>query len=243
MVRNRCISHPKNKGENVSAELSIVILAAGSYRNFKRSVSIIQLADGTTIVQKQVEALKKAYPLADITVVVGHDSDSVIDYLSNNMPDIRIIHNERFSDTNNSRSLNLAIMAGQKNNLLVINGDILFDYDYIKNAVGLNSCLLIDKTKQITDDEVGVISHEGILTSISHGLPNIWSQILFVTGNELSLIKSAISNKKNHMKYLYEIINSVIDEGGVFATQNQSIGYIKELDNFKDLEKVNENLM
>lgn len=243
MVRNKCIAHPKNKGESISSNLSVILLSAGSYKNFKRSVCSIQLADGQTVVEKQINAIKTAYPLADITIVVGHDGDYTVDYLLKNFPELRIVQNERFDETNNSRSLSLAIMSGQRENLLVINGDILFDSVYIQNIAGQSSVLVIDKTKQITDDEVGTIVVDGVLTSISHGLPNIWSQIMFLSGNELDIIKKYINEKKNSVKFLHEIINTSIDNGAVFLAHNQSSGYIKEIDNFKDLEKVNENLM
>lgn len=243
MVRNKCITHPKNKLESIYTNLSVVLLSAGSYKNFKRSVCAIQLADGQTVVEKQINAIKTAYPLSDITVVVGHDSEYTIEYLLKNFPEIRIIHNERFDETNNSRSLDLAIMSGQRNNLLVINGDILFDSEYIKDIVDTSSVLVIDKTKQITDDEVGGIVVDGVLTSISHGLPNIWAQIVFLKDNELDIIKKNINEKKNHVKFLHEIINSSIDNGAIFLAHNQTHGYIKEIDNFKDLEKINENLM
>lgn len=237
---SRHICRPKEKNLEIENNTSVILLAAGNYKYFKRSVSTIELPNGEIVLERQLKAIKKYLPNADITVVLGHDLKYSLSKISEKIQNIRIVINEKFAETNNTKSLYLSILAGQKENLLVINGDILFDYTYIKDCVGKQSTVVIDKTGQITPDEPGTIISNGVVENISHGLDDIWSQIVFLRNEEKQKCKRLISIEKNWNKYLYEILNLVIDDGGIFVPKYKDVGYIKELDNFKDLEKVNE---
>lgn len=243
MYNKRFTTKPKDRNQEIEKNLSVILLSAGSHRNFKRSICTIELSDGETIIQKQIKTIKKVYPNSDITVVIGHDCKYTLKYFAQYVNNIRIIINEQFLNSNNSKSLYLALLSGHKSNVLVINGDILFDEEYIKNCIGSKPSLTIDDTKQITKDEVGVIINNNIIENISHGLNDIWSQIFFMREKEIFECKEILSIETNWNKYIHEIINDIIDSGSKFIANRQKTGYIKEIDNFKDLEKVNEILI
>lgn len=245
MLNKKFISQPKRLPYGVQdANLTCVLLSAGNAldKRFKRSVGLIEFKDGRKLIDCQIQAFRKNFPMAEIIVVTGYDADNLIKHIHQVWPMVRIVENERFEETNNSRSLYLASLVGKSTNYIIANGDIYFDSTAIQDIVSKESVLLMDSGGTINSDEVGVTVIGNLVTYVAHGLDKKWSQILFAKDTNLTHIINMCSDRNNNRRYLYEIINDLIDCGCKFGVKEHT-GVIKEFDSIKDLETFNENFV
>jgi len=243
-VTNRFIAPSKKvSAGTVKNDLSIVILSAGNTidKRFKRAIGLIEFNNGIRLIDYQITTLAALYPMGEIIVVVGYDADNIIKYIRKKFPDVRIVENENYEITNNVRSLGLALVVQHNPNLLVINGDLFFNKTTIENMAIGNSKILIDRKRQIGDEEAGATIINGLATYISHGLDIKWGQIAFLNKRELEYVTSAAIDRNNSKKYVYELLNESMEKECAYETMENK-GIIKEFDCIKDLEYFNANI-
>ena len=186
----------------------------------------------STIIKNQIGLIQSYMPGAEIILVCGFKSVK----LMNETPDHIIkVENERYEDTNVVKSIGMGLRAATKPTVLLIYGDLVF------NAVALQSLILsesslITKVDTMGEREVGcVINEYDILENIMYDLPHKWGQIAFFCRKELGLLQEMCWDSKNHKKFGFEIINSIIDKGGQFkCTDNKNIKIV-DIDSSKDI--------
>ncbi len=118
--------------------MKALILAAGLGTRLRpitdnRPKSMVEV-NGKPILFKQLDNLIDN-GIKDITVVVGYKSEIIIDAINKNYKDIKIINNNIYDKTNNMYSAYLALesMLGQK--FLLMNADVFYDSDIIKELL------------------------------------------------------------------------------------------------------------
>lgn len=181
------------------------------------------------LIEHQYDSL--IYHKFSVKTVVGFKGNKLVKKI-NHLP-IEIDYNLQYEKTNNAQSLKIGFRP-EYNNLLVINGDILFnketlDVDYSKSFV------IIDNKQQIKDREIGAVSSNNLLTNLSYGIKQKWCQIVFFTGEEFSLLHQVLYSTKVEKKLTFEIINQIIDMGGTFNTYENPSMKISEIDCVKEL--------
>ena len=75
-----------------------------------------------------------------------------------------------------------------------------------------------------------------------YDLEKKWSQIVYLKGNELLLFKKHIWDTRYRKYFMFEIINKVIETGGVIKCREISGEKIVDVDNSKDLIRAKEIL-
>jgi CDP-glycerol glycerophosphotransferase len=92
--------------------VNVVILAAGLGTRLGRPSpkTLTRLADGRGILRQQLDHLREAFgPQARITVVVGFKMNLIMEAVAD---DAAFVYNERYDQTNTSKSLLKALMLG-----------------------------------------------------------------------------------------------------------------------------------
>ena len=115
--------------------LQTVILAAGMGSRLGRSLPkpLTELGDGRTIMGQQHDNIRAALgDDARITAVVGYRAETIIDAF----PHADYVHNERYDQTNTSKSLLRALKATGRGGVLWMNGDVVFDPRVLGRAIG-----------------------------------------------------------------------------------------------------------
>jgi choline kinase len=85
---------------------------------------LTELSDGRTIMRQQHDNIRAAFGTdARITAVVGYRAETIIEAF----PNVNYVHNERYDETNTSKSLLRALGATGKSGVLWMNGDVVFD--------------------------------------------------------------------------------------------------------------------
>lgn len=213
-------------------KLTIVIPAAGLGRRMKSygSKSLIDL-HGNLLLLRQLAILRKLYPQALFTVVLGFDADKIIRVLP---PYVSVVENKFYHETNVAKSLSLGLVKAE--HALIVYGDLVFNEATLKELPLVESSILINSDNQIKDCEVGLTVVNGYVSRFSYGLPIKWAQIAYLTNRELALFKEAAALPQHRKHFGFEILNMVLDNGGKLKAVEPSGMKIQEIDSSKDIE-------
>ncbi len=134
----------------------IVILAAGMGSRLGRSLPkpLTALSDGRSIMGQQHDNIRAAFgPKAHITTVVGYRAETIVEAF----PDVDYVYNDRYDQTNTSKSLLRALKATGKSGVLWMNGDVVFDPRVLGRALALieaDQSFVTVNTSKVSDEEV-----------------------------------------------------------------------------------------
>jgi len=134
----------------------IVILAAGMGSRLGRSLPkpLTPLSDGRSIMGQQHDNIHAAFgPGASITTVVGYRAETIVEAF----PDADYVYNDRYDQTNTSKSLLRALKATGKSGVLWMNGDVVFDPRVLGRALALvesDTSFVTVNTAKVSDEEV-----------------------------------------------------------------------------------------
>lgn len=214
----------------------MIIPAAGPGRA-SRTPSPVSLVDilGRTVIGRQVDAVRGAFPGAEIVAVLGPMADKVARSLPR---DVKVVENEGYARTAVVRSLALALRVASHDRILVIYGDLVFNDVAVSCLPALRkSAILVDHSGQIGPGEVGVSSQGGWATRLDFGLPAKWSQVAYLEGRESALFRELALDPRNSTRFGWELLNDVIDGGGRLAAHERPDLRIAEIDGPRDIPR------
>ena len=150
----------------------VVILAAGMGTRLGMSSPkpLTALADGQTIMQRQLGHLEVALPQAQVMVVVGHKPDLIM----RAAPHVLFAYNHRFDRTNTSKSLLLALRLSLPGGVLWLNGDVVFQHgllERIEPKIEADESFVCVNTAAVADEEVAyTVDRDGYILRLSKAL-------------------------------------------------------------------------
>lgn len=230
MPANRNIKKIKIKKEN--QKYSIIIL--NTYANLPQLgvSSLIELKPKYTVLNHQLDSIKKRFNNYEVIMVTGLDAIQVLNECPN---DICVVENEKYETTGHSRSLAIGLKACTTENIIVIYGDTVFnsytlDTDFEVSKIFVKS----DTTKQAVGCNVVKNHVEQMMFGINQ---NRWSQMFFVTGNELKLWRKFLYNRAKDNRYGFESLNYVMDNNGKFLADKPQGSSVVNIFSYADLQK------
>ena len=218
----------------MNKKLTVVLLCAGNGRRMKShgSKSLIQLTSDENIIQRQIRVITTRYPKAEIIVVVGFQAEKVIKCIPKG---VKIVENEMFDDTSSVRSALLALRICSNNNLLLINGDMVFDAKAIEIASSRVSAVLVDNTGKIAKEKVGLNIIGSFAGFFSYGFPNKWGQLAFLTKKEFEMFTTLCEDRDKKRILMFEVFNFMIEKDcSLKCLYAKDINLI-EIDSYKDI--------
>lgn len=105
-----------------------VILAAGkgSRLGEGKPKALTPLANGETILSRQIRLIRDVSPTSSITIVVGYRSDEIRDAVRGK-PGLRFVENKEYLQTNTSKSLLAGFLSFKEPvSIIWLNGDVVF---------------------------------------------------------------------------------------------------------------------
>jgi len=225
--------------------VQIVILAAGMGSRLGRSLPkpLTPLADGRSIMQQQHDNIRAAFGrAARITTVVGYRAETIVDAF----PEADYVYNDRYDQTNTSKSLLRALAKTGRSGVLWMNGDVVFDPRVLGRAAGL----IDDDRSFVTVDTASVGDEEVKYTVDAEGFVDELSKIVVDgVGEAVGINYISSRDKKALMRQLQRVGDQDYFERGIeLAIAHDGLRvepldisdlYAVEVDFAEDLERAN----
>ncbi|MDR2294544.1 MAG: phosphocholine cytidylyltransferase family protein [Microbacterium sp.] len=226
-------------------KIQTVILAAGMGSRLGRSLPkpLTELSDGRSIMQQQHDNIRAAFgSAARITTVVGYRAETIVEAF----PQADYVHNDRYDQTNTSKSLLRALQATGKSGVLWMNGDVVFDPRVLGRAIALierEQSFVTVNTSKVSDEEVKyTLSSDGAVAELS-------KTVRGGVGEAVGINYISAADKKAFIRQLTRVddqdyfergLELAIAEDGIrIEAMDISDLYAVEIDFAEDLERAN----
>lgn len=159
--------------EDRQGEIQAVILAAGYARRMQplsdNCHKALLSVSGTTILGRIMDSLVEI-GVRRVTLVTGYRAEDIEEFVRKEYPgiDLRLVHNDRFRDTNNIVSLSLAFDVMEfDRDVILVECDLLFDPSLMKRLVSNTgkNVALVDHYRTGMDGTVVEVS-DGFVTDV-----------------------------------------------------------------------------
>jgi len=151
--------------------MRVVILAAGRGTRLGKlhPKTLTSLRNGKSILAHQIEGLSHYVNSQDMFVVVGYKKEQIMEAF----PDLSYITNDSYHTTNTSQSLLIALNQFADEDILWLNGDIVFDHTIIGRVIQCKSSCMAVNTAKVGAEEVKYQTNEmGLVIAISKEVSN-----------------------------------------------------------------------
>ncbi|MGQ0844494.1 MAG: phosphocholine cytidylyltransferase family protein [Sporichthyaceae bacterium] len=228
-----------------SAPVQAVVLAAGFGSRLGKPFPkpLTPLASGRTIMGRQVSSIRETFGAdASILVVVGFKMDLIIEA----HPDVLYCYNERFDQTNTSKSLLRAVTLAAPGGVLWFNGDVVFDPALLRSLVPyiaagesfvcVNTASVAEEEIKYTVDDAGMIRE--LSKTVRGGLGEAIG-INFVAAQDRDLFRKHLESCADQ-DYFERGLETAIEAGLRVRPVDISQFYAVEVDFEADLDRANE---
>jgi choline kinase len=223
----------------------IVILAAGLGSRLGRSLPkpLTELSDGRSIMQQQHDNVHAAFgPKARIMAVVGYRAETIVDAF----PDADYVYNERYDQTNTSKSLMRALAKSGKGGVLWMNGDVVFDPRVLGRAMSLieqDQSLVTVNTAKVSDEEVKyTVTAEGFIDELSKTVVGGIGEavgINYISARDKQAFQRQLARVGDQDYFERGLELAIAEDGLRLVPMDISDLYAVEVDFAEDLERAN----
>ncbi|BAJ76116.1 predicted sugar nucleotidyltransferase [Microbacterium testaceum StLB037] len=225
--------------------VQIVILAAGMGSRLGRSLPkpLTPLADGRSIMQQQHDNIRAAFGRdARVTTVVGYRAETIVDAF----PTADYVYNDRYDQTNTSKSLLRALAKTGRSGVLWMNGDVVFDPRVLGRAAELidedRSFVTVD-TASVGDEEVKyTVDAEGFVKELSKVVDDGVGEavgINYISSRDKKALMRQLQRVADQDYFERGIELAIIHDGVRVEPLDISDLYAVEVDFAEDLERAN----
>lgn len=221
-----------------------VILAAGmgTRLGLPAPKPLTPLADGRTILQRQLDQLDAAFPRARGLVVVGYRPDLIMAAA----PGLLFAFNHRFNRTNTSQSLLHALRLSVPGGVLWLNGDVVFEsglLERIRPTISADESFVCVNTAAVGEEEVTyTLDEHGWVLQLSKALVGGLGEavgINYVASTDKATLIEHLE-RCDDQDYFERGISSAIESGELRVTAlDISDFFVVEVDFAGDLERAN----
>ena len=222
-----------------------MILAAGTGSRLGMSApkSLAVLVGGKPILDYQIEKISKFIPANNIYVVVGYKKEMLVE----KHPELNYIYNEAYAETNTGRSLFKALEKIDGDDVLWLNGDVVFDERLISRLINTgNSCVLVDNKKCGAEEVKYSTDSMGYIKSISKEVLSAEGEALginLIKQRELPILKRHLALIRDQDYFERGIENMITQENVKVVAVNANGLFCHEVDFPEDLDHVRKCLL
>lgn len=223
--------------------MQTIILAAGSGSRLGRDVpkAVLEIDKDTTILDTQLRNLSTISSVEAIIVVVGFRSELITQRYS----DLSFVYNDRYDRTNTAASLLLALETTNEDDILWLNGDVVFDGDILRliqknpdhNLIFVKrGCCGAEEVKYSVDRRGAILN---ISKTVCNGLGEAVG-INFITKQDLPTFIACLTECTT-ADFFERAIELAIERGVSFLPVDIEDHFCVEIDFEEDLNKVKEH--
>lgn len=221
--------------------MKTIILAAGKGLRLGSPLPkcLTKLDSGVTILEHQLQHLVKYIDINDIILTVGFKKELIMEFF----PNLFYVYNNMFAATGTAKSLELALEKVKKEDVLWLNGDVVFEETIIKEVVNFDqNCMVANRMKNLGDEEVKYkTDEEGNITDVSKKISGGEGEALginFIKVDSLELFKRNLKKCNNHDFFEKGIEFAIKDELRIKPLEIKT-SYCMEIDSPEDLDRAN----
>ncbi|MGB4777843.1 NTP transferase domain-containing protein [Microbacterium sp.] len=226
--------------------LQTVILAAGMGSRLGRSLpkSLTTLRDGRTIMGQQHDNIRAAFGRdARITTVVGYRAETIVDAF----PTAEYVYNERYDQTNTSKSLLRALKATGRGGVLWMNGDVVFDPRVLGRTIDLverDQSFVTVNTAKVSDEEVKyTVDADGYIKELSKTVKGGIGEavgINYISRRDKRALITQLGRVDDQDYFERGLELAIVENGLLLQPLDISDLYAVEVDFVEDLERANQ---
>jgi choline kinase len=226
MKKNRCIHTIKNECD---AKTTFIILCARkSSRRGHKNIPLTPINEKETLIERQIKTISDNYQNSEIIVVSGFEHDKVVNYLKKlDYPNVRIAENKDYKSSDVFDGWRFALNIALKDDTYIIHGDRLFSDSYIKDRTRDTHTFVhgFDKNNY----NLGVLHENGYFINMSYGLPNVWSEIFFISRSDFTTAKNIANEYKQRKIYTIEGFINTLSKNIKISVLNRNSEEVKIL--------------
>ena len=223
--------------------MKVLILAAGIGSRLGRSYPkvLTSLLDDKSIMSHQIEGVSHYVNIEDIYIVVGYKKEMIIQEFS----EVSFLFNEKYKTTNTSQSLLIGLNELKGNDILWLNGDVVFDYKVIKRIIEFPGTCMAVNNDRVGDEEVKYkTNNQGFVIEVSKKVDDPEGEsvgIHKISNQKIFMLKKYLSDCENY-DYFEKGLELAIQNGLNITPVDISDFMCIEIDFLDDLNLVNDTL-
>jgi len=220
--------------------MKAIILAAGigSRLGNPYPKTLTMLSNGCSILQNQIKNLTRYLDINDIVIVVGFKKELIMEAF----PDLIFVYNDYFDTTNTSKSLLKALNKVKDEDVLWINGDVVYDHRIIGRLLRhKDSCMAVNRAACGEEEIKYQTGKDGAIVSVSKQVKEALGEavgINLIRAKDLVVFKSSLMECENQ-DYFERGIEIAISKGlKIYPVDISDLGCV-EVDFIEDLQRAN----
>ena len=220
-----------------------IILAAGIGSRLGNPLPkpLTKLSTGEMIMGRQVDYLKQVVSVDDIFVVIGFKKDLIMEEFS----ELTYVFNNVYDRTNTSKSLLKAMRKVRADDVIWLNGDVVFDPEVLARVVDSKTSCMAVNTSSVAEEEVKyTLSADDSINEVSKTVKNALGEsvgINKIISSDVPLLIEMLERCEDD-DYFERGIEFAINAGLKIYPVDVSDVLCIEVDFTEDLEKANSEL-
>lgn len=184
-----------------------IILAPEITKGMKSigSKALLPVSKNMSIIEYQINCLKKYYNPIDIFVCTGFDHEKIRKKTSK-YKNIHYIYNSNYATDNHGASISLCLQQHKLDSAIILNNGVLM---FNKLPSLTTSSIFTMNECRNNEFEIGCSSGTKI-DYLFYGLPTKWAECMYLDHNGMQIIKDIIKTKNIDKLFLFEIINLIL---------------------------------
>jgi GTP:adenosylcobinamide-phosphate guanylyltransferase len=215
--------------------LSAIILASEITKGMKSigSKALLPISGSTTIIDYQIQSLKRFYNPIDIYICTGFDHDKIVKK-TQKYKDIKYIYNKNYIKHNQMDSLLLCLDRYKLNHALIINNGVLISE---KIHLDTNTEIFTINSPKKTDFSIGCNISNLYTNYLFYDLPHKWVECVFINNDAIQALLEYSKIKDISKLFLFEGLNILSENIHPLKTKEIHKTAAIKINTIKDLSK------
>ena len=223
--------------------MKAIILAAGIGSRLGNSnpKPLTKLNNGESILGRQVAYLSEYLGVTNIIAIVGYKKDLIME----SFPNLLYVYNNFYDTTNTSKSLLAGLNKIENENVLWLNGDVVFEKELLPQIIKCSKSCMAVNTNSVGEEEIKYnVFDNGNIKEVSKTTSPALGEavgINKVITSDLPLFKANLE-KCDERDYFEKALELSIQDGMKIMPVDINKYLCMEIDFEDDLEQINKQL-
>ena len=223
--------------------MKAIILAAGIGSRLGNSdpKPLTKLNTGESILYRQVEYLSEYIGINNIITIVGYKKDLIME----SFPNLIYVYNNFYDTTNTSKSLLAGLHKIENEDVLWLNGDVVFEKELLPKIIQCSQSCMAVNTNSVGQEEIKYnVFDDGNIKDVSKTASPALGEAVGINkimAVDFRLFKSNLE-KCDDQDYFEKAMELSIQDGMKIMPVNINKYLCMEIDFEDDLEQINKQL-